>query len=224
MKTATDVLAVARRNLGIREGKRNHNIYAGLAGHANNQPWCATFVVACLVRAWVVKQGAPSAWVPALKSVMQPVAKADVRPGDVMFMYFPSLGRDAHCGFVEAVFPTYVITIEGNTDVAGGRTGGQVMRKKRSYKYLTFGRPAYVERPPAQPKVPAKYPVLRMGNQGQLVLNIQRALQKHGSRVQLTAQFDRATANAVVAFQRRKGLTVDGVVGENTLAALRAAP
>lgn len=227
MKTAQDTLAVARRNLGIKEGSRNWNPFAPVAGHKNNEPWCASFVTACLVRAGVLKSPPPavgSAYCPTLKNLFKPVAKGDVRPGDVMFLYFPDMGRDAHTGFVEAVFPSYVITIEGNTDVAGGRTGGQVMRKKRAYKGLSFVRPAYAEKPPAAPKVPATYPVLRMGNRGQLVLNVQRALQKHGSRVALTANFDQATANAVFSFQKRKGLHADGVVGPNTLAALRATP
>lgn len=224
-RTAAAALEVARRNLGVVEGKNNWNPYAGLAGHANNAAWCATFVVACLVRAGVAKTGDPSAWTPSLKARHTPVARKDVRPGDLMFLYFPSLGRVAHTGFVEAVFPTYVVTIEGNTDVAGGRTGGKVMRKARSYKGLSFVRPPYAEpKPaPAPKKAAPPDPVLRIGNRGQAVLNIQRALVKHGQRLVLDGDFGPATRRAVIAFQRKRGLVADGIVGPATWAALRSA-
>lgn len=225
MKTAADTLAVARRNLGIKEGKNNANPYAAIAGDANNQPWCASFVRACLVKAGVLKAGAPSAYCPTFKASLPAVARADVRPGDVMFLYFPGMGRDAHTGLVEAVFPTYVITIEGNTDVAGGRTGGQVMRKKRAYKGLSFVRPNYAPAPvkPAPKRTPAD-PILRVGNRGQAVLNVQRALLKHGIRVSLDGDFGPATKAGVIRLQKKRGLTADGVVGPATWAALRSAP
>jgi hypothetical protein len=231
VRTAADTLAVARRNLGIAEGKNNDNPYAAIAGDANHAAWCASFVRACLVVAGVIKKGAPSAYCPTFKESLQPVARADVRPGDVMFIWFPSMGRVAHTGLVEAVFPTYVVTIEGNTDVAGGRTGGKVMRKKRAYKGLSFGRPPYAAPKPAPTptKVTAKVtkakpdPILREGNRGQLVLNVQKALLKHGFRTALDGDFGPATKRAVMAFQKKKGLTVDGVVGQATWNALRSA-
>lgn len=223
MKTAADTLAVARRNLGITEGKNNDNPYAAIAGDANNAAWCASFVRACLVRASVVKAGFPSPYCPTFKAALTPVAKANVKPGDVGFIYFPDMGRVAHTFLVEAVFPTYVITIEGNTDVAGGRTGGKVMRKKRSYKNLSFGRPPYAAT--AAPKAPAKKkadPLLRVGNRGQSVLNVQRALVKHGHRVAMDSEFGPLMEKAVKAFQKKRGLTADGVVGPATWAALRS--
>ena len=42
-----EVLAYAKKNVGYTEGKNNNNIFSALAGHPNNQPWCATFIVAC---------------------------------------------------------------------------------------------------------------------------------------------------------------------------------
>lgn len=223
-KTATDVLAVARRNLGITETPMGSNKtpYAAAAGHANGYPWCATFLVACF-RAQKIKLGNESAYTPSLYNSMAKVARADVKPGDLMFMYFPSKGRIAHVGIVEAVFPSYVITIEGNTDEAGGRTGGKVMRKKRAYKDLSFTRPEYAPPPPPKPapkRRPAD-PVLRVGNTGQKVLDIQRALNKAGHRVAMDAQFGPLTKKAVQAFQKKKGLVADGVVGPATWHALR---
>lgn len=222
--TVADMLAVARRNLGVVEGKNNDNIYAAVAGHANNAPWCATFLVACARRAGV-KLGNESAWTPALRRSLSLVSRDDARPGDLMFIFFPSLRRVAHVGVVEAVFPTFVITIEGNTDEAGGRTGGKVMRKKRAYKNLSFARPVYRKpKPPARPVKRKPDPILRIGNRGQLVLNVQRALVKHGGRVSLDGDFGPATKRAVINFQKKRGLKADGVVGQCTWDALRKAP
>lgn len=219
---ASDMLAVARRNLGITEGPRNWNPYASIAGHANNQAWCATFLVA-IGRKAGVKIGNESAYTPSLADSLTPVSQKNVKPGDVMFLYFTSLGRIAHCGVVEAVAASYVITIEGNTDVVGGRTGGRVMRKKRAYKNLSFGRPNY--KPESAPKPPpAKRPadpILRIGNRGQKVLDVQNALIKAGYRIARDGDFGEATRRAVIAFQKKSGISADGVVGPATWAALR---
>src|SRR5690606_16984634 len=58
---------------------------------------------------------------------------------------FPGMGRVSHVGIVEKVHgPRDITAIEGNTDAAGGRTGGKVMRKRRSGSIIDgFGRPAY---------------------------------------------------------------------------------
>lgn len=236
--TAQQVLDVARRNLGVTEHPVGSNIqpFAPIAGHANGQSWCASFVVACARRAagGGIKLGNESAYTPSLADSFKAQGRYSTKPkvGDVMFLYFPSLGRIAHTGLVEAVFSTYVITIEGNTDEAGGRTGGKVMRKKRALKHLTFGHPAYATPKLAAPaKVPAKAParqpdpILREGNRGQKVLNVQTALVKHGARGQaLNGVFDAAMKKTVQAFQKRKGLLADGVVGQDTWTALRKAP
>jgi hypothetical protein len=55
------------------------------------------------------------------------------------------------------------------------------------------------------------------GSQGLSVAGIQRAL-----GVPATGRYDAATRAAVRAFQRRSGLTVDGIVGPKTRRALRA--
>lgn len=230
--TAAQVLDVARRNIGVVEGKNNSNPYAPIAGHANNQPWCASFVVACARKAagGGVKLGSESAYTPNLAQSMG-ASKRAPKIGDIMFMYMPSMGRIAHTGIVESVGNGFVITIEGNTDEAGGRTGGKVMRKKRALSNLSFATPNYAAPKVAPPKpAPAKPParkpdpVLRQGNRGQLVLNVQNALVKHGIKVARDSDFGPATKKAVIAFQKKKGLVADGVVGQATWNALRSAP
>lgn len=63
--------------------------------------------------------------------------------------------------------------------------------------------------------------VLAMGSRGEKVVLIQQALKKWGYLTgEVDGHFGRATYNAVVSFQRKNGLTVDGRVGASTASAL----
>lgn len=150
MGTITQLLNHARSELGTREGPNNHTEYAREAGHADNQPWCATFLVA-MFRRNGMKLGNESAYTPSLAQSLkdQGCQISGPRRGCVVFYYFDSMGRIAHTGVVEAVRSDGTFeTIEGNTDVAGGRTGGQVMRKLRSqYKTSFFMPKGYTTKP-----------------------------------------------------------------------------
>jgi hypothetical protein len=63
--------------------------------------------------------------------------------------------------------------------------------------------------------------VLRRGNVGADVRELQRLLRTRGARIDLTAEFDDATASAVRSAQARYGLVVDGLAGPKTLLALQ---
>lgn len=154
--TLNDVLAVARRNLGFIEGKNNENPYAPLVGHANNQPWCASFVAAVFKRAGV-RLPNTSPYTPTMAGGFKNEDRwySSGRVGDLVFFQWPSMGRIAHVGIVERVEltksgPVYTC-IEGNTDSAGGRTGGRVMRQLRRANIAGFGRPVYATRPTGRP-------------------------------------------------------------------------
>lgn len=158
MTTASDVLAVARNEIGYKESPKgsNRTKYGSWYG-LNGEPWCAMFVSWVFDKAglrlpastskgfaytpagaaWFKKQGR---WVSNIST------KAEA--GDVVFFYWPNMGRIAHVGIVEDVRPNGDLeTIEGNTDAAGGRTGGQVMRRVRSratvHRYGGFGQPLF---------------------------------------------------------------------------------
>lgn len=70
-------------------------------------------------------------------------------------------------------------------------------------------------------KARRKDPVLRQGDKGQAVKNVQAALVKDGYHLKVDGDFGPATKKAVIAFQRKHRLTADGVVGPKTWAALR---
>jgi hypothetical protein len=62
---------------------------------------------------------------------------------------------------------------------------------------------------------------LRMGTSGQSVSQLQAYLNGHGAALVIDATFGAGTRAAVYAFQRKQKLKVDGVVGPQTLKALR---
>lgn len=147
MATKTQVLNWFRGELGYREGKNNSNKYASIAGHKNNEAWCGTFLIAGF-RKNQMKLGNESAYTPSLLSSLSSLEVDGPRVGAIAFLYFPSLRRIAHAGIVESVRSDgRFVTIEGNTDVAGGRSGGRVMRKVRSRSGFTFVMPKYDDEP-----------------------------------------------------------------------------
>ncbi len=60
------------------------------------------------------------------------------------------------------------------------------------------------------------YPTLRRGNQGNKVVLLQYLLNRYGYNLGADGIFGTRTYNAVVDFQRKNNLTVDGIVGRNT--------
>lgn len=62
--------------------------------------------------------------------------------------------------------------------------------------------------------------VLREGDRGEGVREVQRLLRARGFRVPVDGSFGPSTATAVREFQHLLGVFVDGVVGRRTAAAL----
>jgi hypothetical protein len=141
--TAQQVIDQAISQLGVSESPANSNKTPYTRWYGLTGPWCAMFVSHTLHHAgfpiaisskkgyaycpdgvnWFKKQGA---W-----------AGPEVKPkkGWVIFFDFPRDGvnRVSHTGLVEGnLADGRVATIEGNTNGAGSRTGGNVMRHNRS--------------------------------------------------------------------------------------------
>jgi len=55
---------------------------------------------------------------------------------DIFGIYFPAKKRIAHAGFIDQWDGTWLITVEGNTNVSGGREGDGVYRKRRLVKSI----------------------------------------------------------------------------------------
>lgn len=231
--TLLDVMAVARRNLGFIEGPgNNENPYAPFVGHAQGQPWCASFVAAVFKRAGVPLPSS-SAYTPTMANGFKREGRwhSVGQPGDLAFFSWPGMGRIAHVGIVEKRLGNgrYQV-IEGNTDTKGGRTGGRVMRQVRQAHIAGFGRPAYATAP--QPDADSPRLLRGAGGPGSTraqrdkVRDVQRALHKGGylkgkQAVVVDGDFGLGTETAVRALQRDHGLVSNGQVGPSEWAALR---
>ncbi|WP_316770983.1 hypothetical protein [Pedobacter frigiditerrae] len=131
------VVELAQSQVGVREfGNNNHGkaveAYLAYTKMKPGNPWCAAFV------SWVYGQQGraqpKTAWSPNLF----PLARQTLKPlpADVFGIYFPDLGRIAHCGLVERKKGNWIYSIEGNTNVTGSREGDGVYRKLRHSKTI----------------------------------------------------------------------------------------
>lgn len=67
-------------------------------------------------------------------------------------------------------------------------------------------------------------PLLRQGDSGAAVTELQKLLNAKGVKVSVDGIFGASTQNAVIQFQRSNSLIADGIVGAKTWAALRKVP
>jgi peptidoglycan hydrolase-like protein with peptidoglycan-binding domain len=150
--------------------------------------------------------------------------------GAVIFFDFPGDGVDriSHVGIVERVNADGSPTcLEGNTNAPGGRTGGQVMRHRRTVGIVGYGLPNYgarVARPDEDPPDPSAGSELRQGDVGPEVARWQRQLNEAtGARLAVDGEFGPLTLRATRSFQTSAGLGTDGVVSPDTRRAMAKA-
>jgi len=137
------VISKAVSHLGYVEGANNDNIFAAEAGHANHQPWCATFVVACF------KEGGEAAAVPNSAScefieswgvkMNRTRTKQAARRGDLILFDFSKSGKAQHVGIAVHDFDpktNTIQTIEGNTGEVNQANGDGVYVKTRQLEFI----------------------------------------------------------------------------------------
>lgn len=134
------VLDAAKAEVGYKEGKNNDNKFAKIAGHANHQAWCATFIRACLIKGEEEKAIPNTAYCPYIESWARehnrivPVSEAKI--GDLVLLDFSRNGKSEHIGILTHNFnplrPHILRTIEGNTSNLNPTNGDSVARKIRS--------------------------------------------------------------------------------------------
>lgn len=226
--TAADMLRVARSQIGVKESPRGSNKVKYTKWYGLVGPWCAMFISWVARQAGVPKDVIPThAYTPSGRNFFRNKGRHYKKPkvGDIVYYQFPGFSRVSHVGLVEKVHSDGSWTaIEGNTDAAGGRTGGQVMRKRRRTvgRLGGFGRPAYKKstaKPkastPSKPKTPAKPGKLDVdGSFGPATIReLQRVL-----KVSVDGGFGPKTKKAL---QRKLKVTADGVIGPKTVKALQ---
>ena len=232
MTSVNQVLNRARSQIGVTEhpAESNRTAYGAWYG-VQGQPWCAIFVSWCTFHEGLPLPATISkgfAYTPAGAAWFQHRRRWTNRPapGYVVFFNFPHDGvnRISHVGIVESVRPDgSVVTIEGNTDERGGRTGGKVMRKVRRVGIVGYGIPDYDGKPASsKPTVPA-FPgrLLKLGSKGSDVKLAQgRLAHLKVARLAIDGEFGPQTAAAVRKFQQNNKLEVDAIIGQATWTAM----
>jgi CHAP domain len=238
MNDIQKMVAVARSQIGVKELPRNSNDVKYTRWYGIRAPWCAMFV------SWVARQAGISQrvlptfiYTPAGATFFKLRGRWSRTPrvGAIAFYDRAGLGRISHTGVIVRVLQDgWFEAVEGNTDDAGGRTGGRVMLKTRRFagKREGCGMPRYADRS-APPRAPAAAPQdhrpkprrgtpVALVEDGVLGPKTVRAWRKDLK----VSPSPRMTKTAVRAAQRRLNLhggrlAVDGVLGPRTTRALR---
>ena len=168
---------------------------------------------------------------------------AEPKPGDQIFFWDSKNDRVGHTGLVYKVGSSYVYTIEGNTSSAAGveANGGGVFAKKyklTNSRIYGYGRPLYDEETEKEETAKAEtvkaeskkevectvnLPVLKKGYVGASAKALQMLLIGYGyscGAAGADGHFGSNTDSAVRAYQKAKGLEVDGIVGSATWSSL----
>ncbi len=212
-----------------------------------NLAWCAVFVCACMVKAYGEDAARRILYQPEkdncaaacsyAAAYFQRHGKFGLSPRIGAQIFFGTNAGD-HTGLVYSYDAARVYTIEGNTN-------DQVAR--RSYDLTNpwiagYGYPDYESLPnggeesgePEEPEEDApgaedpnvctvRLPILRMGDEGELVRAAQLLLIGRGFRCGIwgaDGDFGSSTDKAVRRFQEANGLAVDGEIGIRTWCAL----
>ena len=131
------------------------------------------------------------------------ISKADLAVGDLVFRVDTD-GRAYHVG---------VVTRPGYVTEARGRDYGVVEDKLENVNWNRFGRNPWIKG--------EKMVLLKVGSRGNEVKTLQTQLNQLGYDAgKADGIFGARTNNAVRAFQKAAGVTVDGIVGDNTRKAI----
>lgn len=156
-----------------------------------------------------------------LKGICKLISKDQLKKGDWVFRTYKSgsdKGRAYHVG--------YVVDDHLNIIEAKGRNYGVVKGSFDSSYWNTYGRPEIFKNEIEKEEAP-KAVFTRVMKRikptmtGEDIRTLQKMLNDYGNYgLALDGKYGPATEKAVKAFQKAKGLTVDGKAGKNTVTAL----
>lgn len=210
-------------------------------GKKNGYSWCDIFVDWCFIECFGYEK--------ALKMLYQPTKSTGAgcsysagfyrahnafyrkpQVGDQVF--FGDYGNEGHTGIVVAVNGNIITTVEGNTSggygVESNGDGVYIKRYNIGTQYIPgFGRPNWEvvssNAGNEEASVTVSYPTIKLGSKGSDVKKAQQLLIAKGyscGAAGADGDFGAGTYNAVKKFQADNGLEADGIVGDNTWAAL----
>ena len=243
-KAINAIINIALAEVGYLEKATNANLDDKTANAGSNnytkywrdiypayqgQPWCACFVTWVFVIAFgkamaqKLLKHYPYVYCPTMADLF--TLNANPKVGDIVI--FKHNGVFTHTGIVIKVSGDQFWTVEGNT--SGGSTiianGGAVCKKTYFNSNLPgtkFITPDYSKVQEIKneendtPSISASS-ILKIGSNGSAVKTLQKNLNTLiKAKLTVDGEFGTATYNAVIKFQTKYKLTVDGIVGENT--------
>lgn len=208
----------------------------------NGQYWCAVFVSWCFMQAFGKETATkllkhwPYVYCPTMADLF--TLNANPKVGDIVIFY--RSGEFKHTGIVIAVNGDYFETIEGNASAGSSITpnGGGVVKKSYYNSQLPgtkFCTPDYSivtnvnstslsnSSSSSSSYATNTTSLLCKGSKGSSVKDLQEKLNKLGYNLVVDGEFGDKTENAVLDFQHKSNIEVDGVVGPTTLSFLNTA-
>lgn len=222
--------------------------YYGRPVKGSDYPWCCSFIwwlFKTLDASNLFYDGKKTAYCPAVVSWAKKKKiwkkNTEGKAGDLAFFNWSGGTTAQHIGLVikKNSNGTYQ-TVEGNTSVTSNDNGGAVMIRTRNKScILGFARPKYAaetkkETKPVTtetskpsttksiPKLAASDPLLKRGSKGTQVKYLQQDLNYvMGTKLAVDGDFGTATYNALISFQKKYKLSVDGIYGNGSKAEMK---
>lgn len=237
MPEANDVMTLARNKVGLASVPLGSDHNEITAWYGVDGPWCAMFVSWVLAHAGFSSDGGQTlsvpgvtqttahgwSYVPYMLNNFRDAGRAvsDPQPGLIVIYDWDGDGVPDHTGLVDAVNADGTIyAVEGNHYDRVDR----VYRQRYLIEAFCTLPYASAPNPPAPPARPQNVPPFpgycSMGSCDNITRQVQQRLLNRGWQIQVDGIFGRQTDQVVRAFQAKKGLEVDGVVGPQTWNAL----
>lgn len=199
----------------------------------NNFNWCTQFVDASFISVFTIDKARKMLYRPQynnygavvkyafnyFKSAGKGYTKAEhnPKPGDVI--YFQNSEGLSHTGVVVSVTDTQVTTVEGNAGKGSNYVVKNTYNKNSSYIY-GYGTPGYDDEPTPQPKPDemdfSDLKTLYYKKGDVFTGTPVRVVQSVVIPTEIDGSFGQRTEKAVKDFQKKQGITVDGIVGAET--------
>jgi peptidoglycan hydrolase-like protein with peptidoglycan-binding domain len=229
MTTPQALIRAAIAELGYKESPpgSNRTKYGQWYG-MDGAPWCAMF---CSYLFWKIGNPLPpiqsakgSAYCPHFVSHYRGIGRFDKNPmmGDLVLFDFRRDGVSEHIGIVERVERGTIHTIEGNTSTKNNANGGEVMRRQRIMgNILGFAHPHFLggsDRPREEtiPWPGIYFRVVSPIQKSPHIVTWQRQMVHWAYKLAVDGFYGPESERACKDFQRKRNLTVDGVVGPLT--------
>lgn len=223
LKKAQKEVGTKERPAGSNKVKYNTWFY-GHEVSGSDFPWCCAFICWLFddVKFFPITAYCPTAvnWFKQ-KDAFDQTAEA----GAIVFYNFKGGHEATHIGIVESVNSDGTITaIEGNTSLSSDDNGGAVMRRIRAkWCIIGYGHPDKAAGVIKKMASLTGLKELQLGSTDKdavFLLQIILRYYHNAYTGSIDGDFGLNTRKAVTQIQRASGITVDGIVGENTWAIL----